>query len=125
MKMYRPLSYSVINGDLTYPGEPIISRSSFVLNEDKVSIIFRYFEVLKLLFSIVDKLDIKNTYIQIPLKIAFISLVFILNYILIIHKSFLKVIMFIIMINYTRFVFKQPNIDNLTKCIKRWYYSLI
>src|SRR4051812_45097036 len=113
LKIYRLLGFSVINGDLTYP----INRSSFSISEDKVSIIFRYFEVLNLLISVVDKLKITNKYIMTPLKVCFILVVFMLNYILIIHKSFLKVVMFIIMINYTRSAFKKNNMDELVICV--------
>jgi hypothetical protein len=113
------LGFSVINGELAYATSQV-PRSSFSIAEDKVSIIFRYFEVLNLLFSVVDKLKIQNRYILIPLKVGFVASVFLLNYLLIMHKSFLKVVMFIIMINYTRSVFKKPNTDDLIICIKRW-----
>jgi hypothetical protein len=97
-----------------------VPRSSFSITEDKVSILFRYFEVLNVLISLVDKLKVENELLRKSLKIGFVALVILFNYILILHKSFLKVVMFIVMINYTRSVFKKQDLENMTICIKRW-----
>jgi hypothetical protein len=98
----------------------VTSRPSFSFPEDKVSILFTYIDVIKQLMNVLDKVPIKNTYVMMPLRICFVLAILLINYILILYKSFVKVFMFIILINYTRATFKKAQLDDMTICIKRW-----
>jgi hypothetical protein len=99
-------------------GKNNIYLNSF--DASKISILFTYFDVVRSFIGVFDNMNIHSNLIILPLKAIAIVLVIFLNYVFIAYKAFMKIFVFIILINDSRRKIINDNKSDIIISIKRW-----